>query len=47
MKKILMTWAAVLCCAMTMTIFTACTDNDDNPVTPPEPEKELAECTIM
>ena len=47
MKKILMTWAAVLCCAMTMTVFTACTDNDDNPVTPPEPEKELAECTIM
>ena len=32
---------------MTMTVFTACTDNDDNPVTPPEPEKELAECTIM
>ena len=47
MKKIVMTWAAVLCCAMTMTVFTACTDNDDNPATPPEPEKELAECTIM
>ena len=48
MKKILMTLAAVLCCAMTTTVFTACTsDNDDNPVTPPEPEKELAEYTIM
>lgn len=48
MKKILMTLAAVLCCAMTMTVLTACSnDNDDNPVTPPEPEKELAEYTIM
>ena len=36
MKKILMTLAAVLCCAMTMTVLTACSnDNDDNPVTPP------------
>lgn len=31
MKKILMTLAAVLCCAMTMTVFTACgSDDDDN-----------------
>jgi hypothetical protein len=29
MKKILMTLAAVLCCAMTTTVFTAC-DSDDN-----------------
>ena len=29
-----MTLAAVLCCAMTMAVFSACTsDNDDNPVT--------------
>ena len=34
MRKILMTLAAVLCCAMTMAVFSACTsDNDDNPVT--------------
>ena len=34
MRKILMTLAAVLCCAMTMAVLTACTsDNDDNPVT--------------
>jgi hypothetical protein len=46
MKKIMMTLAAVLCCAMTMTVFTACSE-DDNPVTPLESEKELAEYTIM
>ena len=34
MRKYLMTLAAVLCCAMTMAVFSACTsDNDDNPVT--------------
>ena len=32
MKKIIITLAAVLCCAMTMAVLTACTsDNDDNP----------------
>ena len=32
MRKILMTLTAVLCCAMTMAVLTACTsDNDDNP----------------
>jgi hypothetical protein len=31
MKKMMMTFAAVLCCAMTMTVFTACgSDDDDN-----------------
>ena len=30
MKKILITLAAVLSCWMTMTVFTACTDSDDN-----------------
>jgi len=35
MKKILMTLAAVLCCAMTTTVFTACSsDKDDDPVDP-------------
>lgn len=29
MKKNLMTLAAILCCAMTMTLFTACGDDDD------------------
>ena len=39
--------AAVLCYAMNTIVFTACTsDNDDNPVTPPEPE-QLAEYTIL
>ena len=34
-KKYLMKLAAVLCCAMTMAVFTACTsDNDDNPANP-------------
>jgi hypothetical protein len=32
MKKMMMTLAAVLCCAMTMTVFTACgSDDDDKP----------------
>ena len=35
-EKNLMTLAAVLCCAMTMTVFTACSSDDDN--TPKEPE---------
>ena len=30
MKKFFMTLAAVLCCTLTMTVFTACTDSDDN-----------------
>ena len=41
-----MTFAAVLCCAMTTTVFTACSDITDNPA--PQPEQEsLAEYTIM
>ena len=48
MKRTIMTLAAVLSCAMIMTVFTACTnDNYDNPVAPPEPEKELADATIL
>jgi hypothetical protein len=48
MKKYFMTLAAVLSCTMTMTVFTACTnDNIDNPMSQSEPEKELAEYTIM
>lgn len=31
MKKKLMAITAVFCCAMTMTVFTACGDDDDNP----------------
>lgn len=30
MKKILMTLAALLCCWVTITVFTACGDDDDN-----------------
>ena len=29
-KKYLMTLAAIFCCAMTMAVFTACSDNDNN-----------------
>ena len=36
MKKNLMTFAAGLCCVMAVTIFTACTDNNDNPTLQPE-----------
>ena len=41
-----MTLAAVLCCAMTMTVFTACSENSDNPAPQPESE-QLAEYTIL
>lgn len=34
MRKILMMLAAVLCCSMTMAVFTACSDKDDNPAIP-------------
>ena len=34
MKKNLMTLAAILCCAMTMTVFTACGDDKDDDNTP-------------
>ena len=49
MKKFFMLLAVVLCCATTMTIFTACSiDKADNPVNPAvEPEEELAEATIL
>ena len=49
MKKIMMTWAAVLCCWVTTTMFTACNiDNVDNPVNPTiDPEEELADATIL
>ena len=48
MKRTIMTLAAVLSCAMIMTVFTACTnDSIDNPMPQPEPEEQLAEYTIM
>ena len=49
MKNILTTLAAILCCAMTMTVFTACSiDKVDNPVNPTvDPEEELADATIL
>jgi hypothetical protein len=36
MKKMMMTLAAVLCCAMTMTVFTACGSDDDDSKNPAE-----------
>ena len=38
--------AAILCCAMTTTVFTACTDNDDNPADPDTPTAQ-AEYAIL
>lgn len=34
MKKMMITMAAVLCCWVTMTVFTACGSDDDNDNTP-------------
>ena len=42
MKKILMTLAAVLCCAMTTIVFTACGSDDDNTNTPPAQPKVVS-----
>jgi len=42
MKKILMTLAAVLCCAMTTIVFTACGSDDDDPKTPPAQPKVVS-----
>jgi len=36
LRSLFIQFAAVLCCAMTTAVFTACTDNGDNPVTPVE-----------
>lgn len=41
MKKILMTWAAVFCCAMISTVFTAC-GNDEGTYTPPAQPKVVS-----
>jgi len=50
MKKNLMTLicsrAVVLCCVMATAVFTACTDNDDNPVIPDNPTAQ-AEYAIL
>ena len=45
MKKILMTFAAVLCCAMSTPVLTSCSV-DDNP-TPNPVQDDLAEATIL
>ena len=37
MKKFMMTLAAVLCCTMTATVFTACGSDDDNNSKPQDP----------
>jgi hypothetical protein len=42
MKKILMTLAAVLCCAMTATVLTACGSDSDDDNTPPAQPKVVA-----
>ena len=46
MKKILMTLAAILCCAMTMPMLTSCISVNDNPA--PNPVQDnLADATII
>ena len=41
-----MTLAAILCCAMTTSVFTACSsDNDDNPT--PNPTEDLVDYTVI
>ena len=42
MKKIMMTLAAVLCCAMTTAVFTACGGDDSDPT----PERKIVRCEI-
>ena len=42
MKKILMTLAAVLCCTIITTVFTACGSDDDNTNTPPAQPKVVS-----
>ena len=47
MKKNLITLAAILCCAMTTAVLTACTsENDDNP-TPVTPTEEPVDYTVI
>ena len=46
MKKMMMTLAAILCCAMMSSVFIACSDNDESPI-PPNPSQEMAEYTII
>ncbi|MBO4801347.1 MAG: hypothetical protein J5545_05715 [Bacteroidaceae bacterium] len=46
MKKILLTSAAVLCCAFNMTVLTSCSV-EDNPVNPTPAPQELADATII
>ena len=42
MKKILMTFAAVLCCVMTLPVLTSCTvENNDNPVGDPTHDQAI------
>ena len=36
MRKILIALTAILCCAMTAAVLTACSDKDDNPIIPSE-----------
>lgn len=48
MKKMIMTLAAVLCCAMTTTVFIACGDDDEDIATPqtPNEQKETAKVPV-
>ena len=47
MKKSLMTLAAVVGCAMNLTVLTSCTDHIDNAVAEPADNAQLAEATIL
>lgn len=47
MKKNLLTLAAMLCCAMTMAVMTACSNNDDNPAGTDSPTEQTEYAILL
>jgi len=46
-KKYLITLAAIFSCAMTMSVFTACTSDDDNNTASPDSPTDQTEYAIL
>lgn len=46
-KKHLLTLVAIVCCAMTMTVMTACNNNDDNPSGPGSPTEQTEYAILL